>query len=47
MRQLADELHKPITEKFEKRKVHSSFINNIEGTDLADIQLTSRFNKGL
>ena len=27
--------------------MHSSFINNIEGADLADIQLTRRFNKGL
>ena len=47
MWQLANELQKPIIEKFEKWKVHSSFINNIEGADLADIQLTSRFNKGL
>ena len=27
--QLAEELHKPIVRKFEKRKVHSSFIDNI------------------
>ena len=47
MWQLANELQKPIIEKFEKWKVHSSFINNIEGAVLADIQLTSRFNKGL
>ena len=31
---------------FNKRKVHSSFINNIWGADLADIQLISRFTKG-
>ena len=31
---------------FNKRKVHSSFINNIWGADLADIQLISRFSKG-
>ena len=30
---------------FNKRKVHSSFINNIWGADLADIQLISRFSK--
>ena len=32
--------------KFEKRKVHSSFIDNIWGADLADMQL-SKFNKGI
>ena len=40
------ELHKTIIRKFEKRKVHSSFIDNIWGTDLADIQLISKFDKG-
>ena len=44
--QLADELHKPIIRKFKKRKVHSSFRNNIWGADLADMQLLSKFNKG-
>ena len=44
--QLADELHKPITRKFEKRKVHSSFRDNTWGSDLADMQLLSKFNKG-
>ena len=43
--ELAEELHKPIIRKFKKRKVHSSFIDNIWGADLADIQLTSKFNK--
>ena len=28
-RQLAEELHKPIIKTFEKRKVHSSFSDNI------------------
>ena len=28
------------------RKVYSSFKNNIWGTDLADMQLISKFNKG-
>ena len=45
--QLADELHKPIIRKFKKRKVHSSFRDNIWGADLADMQLLSKFNKGL
>ena len=44
--QLADELHKPIIRKFKKRKVHSSFRDNIWGIDLADMQLLSKFNKG-
>ena len=44
--QLADELHKPIIRKFEKRKVYSSFRDNIWGADLADLQLISKFNKG-
>ena len=45
-KELAEELHKPIIRKFEKGKVRSSFINNIWGGDLADIQLISKFNKG-
>ena len=44
--QLADELHKPIIRKIEKRKVYSSFRDNIWGVDLADMQLLSKFNKG-
>ena len=44
--QLANELHKPIIRKFNKRKVHSSFKDNVCGLDLADIQLLSKFNKG-
>ena len=42
---LAEELHKPITRKFEKRKGLSSFMDNIYGPDLADMQLISIFNK--
>ena len=45
--ELAEELHKPITKKIEKRKVHSSFIDNILGADLANMQLISKFNKGI
>ena len=33
----AEKLHKPINRKFEKIKVHSSFIDNIGGTDLANM----------
>ena len=43
--QLADELHKPIIKKFKKRKVYSSFRDNIWEVDLADMQSLSRYNK--
>ena len=45
--QLAEELHKPIIRKFKKRKVYSAFKDNIWGADLADMQLISKFNKGI
>ena len=45
--QLAEELHKPIIKKFEKRKVYSRFKDNIWGADLADMQLLSKYNKGI
>ena len=44
---LADELHKPIINKFNKRKVYSQFKDNIWGADLADMQSLSRKNKGI
>ena len=44
---LADELHKPILRKFNKRKVYSQFIDNIWRVDLADMQSLSRKNKGI
>ena len=44
-KELAEELHKPIIRKFKKRKVHSTFINNTWGADLADVKLISKFNK--
>ena len=44
--QLAEELHKPIIKKFEKRKVHAAFKDNIWDADSADMQLLSRYNKG-
>ena len=45
--QLTNELHKPIIRKFEKRKVYSTFKDNIWGVDLADMQLLSKYNKGI
>ena len=43
--QLANELHKPIIKKFKKRKVYSSFRDNIWGVNLADMQSLSKYNK--
>ena len=45
-RELAGELNKSIIRTFEKRKVHSRFIDNIWGTDLTNMILISTFNKG-
>ena len=45
--QLANELHKPIIRTFRKRKVYSSFKDNIWGVDLANMQLLSKYNKGI
>ena len=39
-------MHKPITRKFRKWKVYSSFKDNIWGVDLACMQLISEFNEG-
>ena len=44
---LADELHKPVIKKFEKRKVYSQFKDNIWGVDLADMKSLNRKNKGI
>ena len=44
-KELAEELHKPIIIKFNKRKVNSPFTYNIWGVDLADMQLISKFDK--
>ena len=44
--QLAEELHKPIRRRFQRRKVIPLSIDNIWGADLADMQLISKYNKG-
>ena len=44
---LADELHKPVIKKINKRKVYSQFKDNIWGVDLADMQSLSKKNKGM
>ena len=45
--QLANELHKQIIRKCKRRKVYSSFKGNIWGVDLADMQLLSKYSKGI
>ena len=51
--QLSDEPHKPIIKKFKRKKVYYSFKDNIfffwggGESDLADIQLISKYNKGI
>ena len=45
-KELAEQLHKPITRNFNKRNVHSPFIDNIWDADLADMQLINKLNKG-
>ena len=44
---LAEELQEPVIIKFEKRIVYSLFKENIWGDDLANMQLISKFNKGI
>ena len=44
---LAEELHKPVIKKFNKRKVYSQFKDNIWRVDLADLQSLSKKNKGI
>ena len=43
--QLADELHKQIIKKFKRRKVYSSFRDNIWGVNLSDMQSLSKYNE--
>ena len=44
---LADERHKPVIKKFNKRKKYSQFKDNIWGVDLADTQSLSKKNKDI
>ena len=43
-KELAEDLQKPIIRKLNKRKARSTFIDNIWGTYLADMQLIIKFN---
>ena len=44
---LAEELHKPVIKKFNKRKVYSQFRDNVWGVDLTDTQSLSKKHKGI
>ena len=44
--ELAGELQKPIIRKCNKIKLYLSFIGNIWGKNLANMQLISKFNEG-
>ena len=46
-KELAEELHKPYIREDIKGKLHSSFIDNICGADLDDLQLLNKFDKGI
>ena len=43
----AEELHKLVIKKFNKRKVYSQLKDNIWGADLAETQSLSRKNNGI
>ena len=45
--ELANKLRRQIIRKFKRRKVYSSFRNNIWGTDLVDMESLSKSNKGI
>ena len=45
--QLANELHRQIIRKFKRRKVYSSFRDNIWSIDSADMQSLRKYNKGI
>ena len=45
--QFARELHKRIIRKIKKHKAYSSFRDKIWGADLADMQLTRKYNKDI
>ena len=46
-KELVEKLHELIIRKLWNWKVHLSFIDNIWGADLVDMQLLSKINKGI
>ena len=45
--QLTNEIHRQIIRKCKREKVYSSFRDNIQGDDLADMQSLNKYNKGI
>ena len=45
--QLAEELHKPVTTKFKRRKVYARFKDNISAADIAKMESLSSKNKNV
>ena len=43
--QLAEELHKPVTKKFKRRKVYARFKDNIQAADLPEMESLSAKTK--
>ena len=43
--QLAEELHKPVTKKFKRRKVYARFKDNIQAADLPEMESLSSKTK--
>ena len=46
-RELAQELHKPVTKKIKKRKVYARFKDNIWAVDLAEMESLCSKNQGV
>ena len=44
-KELAEKLYKPVIRTLDRRNVHSPFVDNIWGVDLADMQLINKFDK--
>ena len=42
---LAEELHKPVTKKFKRRKVYATFKDNIWAADVTEMESLSFKNK--
>ena len=46
-KKLVEKLHKPIARKLKKKKIQSYYIDSIWVADLANMQLLTKFNKGI
>ena len=44
---LADELHRPVTRKFKKRRVYTGGVDKIWAADIVDMKAFAKYNKGV